>query len=352
MPAEREARHDDVAQGGREARPDDVARVGNRRSAPAARDRRVLAGLALLVVLAVAAFLTLDVRAGWDFVLPFRGVKLAGLVLVAYAIALSTVLFQTVTDNRILTPSIMGFDSLYVLIQTTVVFALGSARLAGIDPHLRFAFEVTVMVLFAGVLFRWLFSGSRHSLHLLLLVGIILGVLFRSLSAFMQRLIDPNEFAVLQGSLFASFNAVDTTLLGLSAAMVLAASALAWRDRRSLDVLLLGRETATALGVDHRRAVTRVLIVVAVLVSVSTALVGPVTFFGLLVAHLAYQVIGTHRHAAVIPAAVLAAVVALVGGQAVLEHLLAYDTALSIVIEFAGGLVFLSLLLREGRVGR
>src|SRR5690606_21957497 len=103
--------------------------------------------------------------AGWDFVLPFRGAKVAALVLVAYAIAVSTVLFQTVTDNRILTPSIMGFDALYVLIQTTVVFGLGSARLAGVDPHPRFVVEVLVMVLFAGLLFRWLFSGTRHGLH-------------------------------------------------------------------------------------------------------------------------------------------------------------------------------------------
>ena len=42
------------------------------------------------------------------------------MLLVGYAIAVSTVLFQTITDNRILTPSIMGFDSLYRLIQTSL----------------------------------------------------------------------------------------------------------------------------------------------------------------------------------------------------------------------------------------
>ncbi|MCL3861030.1 iron chelate uptake ABC transporter family permease subunit [Actinotalea sp. K2] len=305
--------------------------------------------LGLLVAVAALGFMTLGARGAWDYVLPFRGVKLAALVLVAFAIAVSTVLFQTVTDNRILTPSIMGFDALYVLLQTTVVFTVGSARMVGIDPRLRFTVEVLLMVGFAGLLFRWLFAGARRSLHLLLLVGIVLGVLFRSLSSFMQRLIDPNEFAVLQERFFASFNAVDSRLLGAAAVMVLGASLLAWRLRRSFDVLLLGRDNATMLGVDHRRAVTGVLVVVAVMVSVSTALVGPVTFFGLLVANLAYQLSGTHRHRAVLPVAVLLAVLCLVGGQVVLERVLGYDTALSVVIEFLGGLMFLTLLLRGSR---
>ncbi len=313
------------------------------------RARRVLLALAVLVLVSATAFMTVDANGAWDFVLPFRGTKLAALALVALAVAVSTVLFQTVTDNRILTPAIMGFDSLYILLQTSLVFLLGSARLAGVDHRLRFVVEVLLLVGFAGLLFRWLFTGARRSLHLLLLVGLILGVLFRSLGTFMQRLIDPNEFAVLQDAFFASFNGVDPALLGVSSVLVAIACAMAWRIRRTFDVLLLGRPTATMLGVEHRRVVTQVLVVVAVLVAVSTALVGPVTFFGLLVAHLAYLVVGSHRHRYVLPAAVAVAVVCLVGGQTVLERVLGYDTALSIVIEFLGGIVFLGLLLRDAR---
>lgn len=322
--------------------------------APGANPRRVwwvLGAIAALVVVSAAGFMTIGANGAWDFVLPFRGTKLAALALVGFAVAVSTVLFQTVTDNRILTPAIMGFDSLYVLLQTGLLFLLGSARLAAVDHQLRFVVEVLLLVGFAGLLFRWLFTGARRSLHLLLLVGLILGVLFRSLSSFMQRLIDPNEFAVLQDSFFASFNGVDPALLGVSTVLVALATAVAWRIRHTFDVLLLGRPTATMLGVDHRRVVTQVLVVVAVLVAVSTALVGPVTFFGLLVAHLAYLLVGSHRHRFVLPAAVGVAVVCLVGGQTVLERLLGYDTALSIVIEFLGGLMFLTLLLRDARRG-
>ncbi|MBA1155951.1 iron chelate uptake ABC transporter family permease subunit [Microvirga sp. Marseille-Q2068] len=307
---------------------------------------RVLLILAAVAAAVVVLFMTLNAKGRWDFILAFRGAKVLSMILVAYAIAVSTVLFQTVGHNRILTPSIMGFDALYGLIQTSLIFTLGSAGLGALDPRLLFGVEVAAMVAFSSLLYRWLFSGNSRSLHLLLLVGIVFGVLFRSLSGFMQRIIDPNEFVVLQDRLFANFNSVDGDLLAVSTAAVVAVSVVGWRLMHAYDVLALGREAAINLGIDHRSIVTIVLMLVAILISVSTALVGPVTFFGLLVANLAYQIAGSHKHRFVLPVASLLAIICIVGGQLVLERIFAFDTALSIVIEFVGGIVFLALLIR------
>ncbi|WP_373297333.1 iron chelate uptake ABC transporter family permease subunit [Devosia pacifica] len=307
---------------------------------------QVLAILALLAFAAILAFMTVGARGSWDFILPFRGTKIWAMVVVGYAIALSTVLFQTITANRILTPSIMGFDALYALIQTIIVFMFGGFAFATLDPQLRFVIEVAAMVFFSTLLFRWLFSGAPRSLHLLVLVGIVFGVFFRSLSGLMQRLINPNDFAILQDALFASFNTVDPTLLLVATLAVAGVSIAALRMLPTLDVLTLGREQAINLGVDHKRTVTAILMMVSILVSVSTALVGPVTFFGLLVANLAYLLIRSHKHALIVPAAALISVICLVGGQVVLERVFGYNSALSIIIEFVGGLVFLVILLR------
>nr|WP_312857478.1 iron chelate uptake ABC transporter family permease subunit [Aureimonas pseudogalii] len=305
-----------------------------------------MAGLAFACLVAVTLFLTVGARGSWSFVLAFRGTKVLAMVLVGTAIAVSTVLFQTVTANRILTPSIMGFDALYALIQTLLVFGLGAAATSTLDPRLVFAVEVAVMVGLSTLLYRWLFSGGLGSLYLLVLVGLVFGTLFRSISGLLQRLIDPNEFVVLQDRMFASFNAVDGSLLAVSSAAIVAILAFLARRTGRLDVLGLGREASINLGLDHRREVTIALVLVSLLVSISTALVGPVTFFGLLVANLAYLAVRSHRHAAVLPAAALIAILALVGGQFVLERVFRFDTALSIVIEFVGGLVFLVLLVR------
>ncbi|MCY1033443.1 iron chelate uptake ABC transporter family permease subunit [Corallococcus sp. BB11-1] len=312
---------------------------------PAGHERRLLlmGGLALLCV---AAFMTVGAQGRWDFVLPFRARKVLTVVMVAYAIAVSTVLFQTVTENRVLTPAIMGFDTLYVLLQTCLLFFLGSTTVAALDVRLLFAVEVAIMVLFSGVLHRWLFWSGRRSIHLLLLTGVVLGVLFRSLSTFLQRVISPSEFAFLQDRFFASFNNPDPDLLVVSAVVTVGASALGLSLLRACDVLGLGRDLAINLGVDHRRTVSLLLVVVAVLVSVSTALVGPVTFFGLLVANLAYGLVGSHRHVHTLPAAVFLAVIGLLGGQLLLEQVFSFGANLRVIIEFLGGLMFIALLMR------
>ena len=313
------------------------------------RTTRVLLVLLAVATVVVAAFMLLGIRGSWAFALELRATKVAAMVVVAAAVGTSTVLFQTITTNRILTPSIMGFDALYVLIQSAAVYWLGALEVSRVRPEVRFALETAAMVGFALILHRLLFGSTGRDLHAVVLAGVVCGTLFTSGSDLVGRLIDPNEFVVLADRLFASVNTVREELLVLSTVVVAGGAGLAWRARRQLDVVALGRETALGLGIDHRRAVTAQLVLVAVLVAVPTALVGPVTFLGLLTANLARQLTGTSRHAVVLPAAALLGVIALVGGQLVLERLLGFGTALGIVVNLVGGLYFLMLLMKEGR---
>ncbi|WP_040490028.1 iron chelate uptake ABC transporter family permease subunit [Fulvimarina pelagi] len=308
----------------------------------------MLLALTALALLAIGLFMTLGARGSWAFVLSYRGTKLAAIVLVGHAIAVSTVLFQTISANRILTPSIMGFDWLYRLLQTALVFSAGAAFTVTIDSVLLFAVETAILVGFACLLYGTLLSSHARDIHRLLLIGFVLGVLFRSLAELMQRLIDPNDFVVLQDLMFASFNTVDVSLLGVAALVIGAATLATARLLPTLDVLALGRDTAISLGIAHRRTTLLVLALCALFVAVSTALVGPVTFFGLLVASLARSLVGSRRHAVMLLAASLCAVIALVGGQTILERGLGYNSALGMVVEFAGGIVFLALLLKKG----
>ncbi|MGY1770185.1 iron chelate uptake ABC transporter family permease subunit [Blastococcus sp. SYSU D00813] len=315
----------------------------------AVRRRRVLLVLGVLAAVAVAVFLTHDLVGNWEYALRQRSRRLAAMVVVGVAVAVSTVLFQTVANNRVLTPEIMGFDRLFVLVQTLGVFLLGASTVTTADPRLRFAVEVVVLVAFGAGLYRVLFGRTERDVYVLVLLGVVMGTLFTSLTLLVSRLIDPNEFLTLQDLLFASFTSVDRQLLALSAVVVVLVVAWVLRLLPRLDVVALGRDTAVGLGVDHRRVVNQALLAVAVLVAVSTALVGPVTFLGLLVANLARQLLGTHRHAWVLPGAALLAVLALVGGQLVLEQVFGFDSSLSIVINFVGGIVFIALLIREPR---
>lgn len=304
--------------------------------------------ISVLLLASATLFMTLNANGHWDFVLPFRGKKLLLLMVVGCAIGVSTLLFQTLTQNPILTPSILGFDSLYILLQTLLVFSMGAIGYTQINPLLKFFSEAGLLIGAAFLLFGLLMRESKGDLTRLILVGVIFGILFRSLNALLQRLIDPMEFAVVQTQIFAQFNTVKLPMLWIAIAVVVAVLVFVWQLRFQLDVLMLGQTPATGLGISYRRLTFVLLVLIALLISTSNALVGPlspVSFFGLLVCALVNVISKSMRHSFRLPIVCLVASITLVLGQTVLEHVLGMNSVLSVIVEFFGGLVFLYLVI-------
>ncbi|MGH2318875.1 iron chelate uptake ABC transporter family permease subunit [Planococcus sp. SE5232] len=313
---------------------------------------RDLHKMLILVALALAAcgvYLFQDLNGSFDYALPRRGVKVFAMVLTGVAIAYATVVFQTITHNRILTPSIMGLDSLYMLLQTVLIFFLGSDHITIVNKQVNFLLSIAVMVIFALLFYRLLFKKNDRPIYFLLLVGIICGTFFSSITTFLQVLIDPNEFSIIQDRMFASFNNVNSDLVWTSLAIITLLIAFAWKQNSSLDVLTLGRDTAINLGVNYDALVKQMLVLSAVLIAIATALVGPITFFGLIVANLSYQFFTSYKHSVLLTGSIVISVVALIGGQWVVERLFTFNTTLSVIINFIGGVYFIYLLLKESR---
>lgn len=307
---------------------------------------RILAFTLLLLLCSCLFFMLFNANGNWDFVIPFRGKKLLLLLTVAYTIGVSTLLFQTLTHNPILTPSILGFDSLYLLTQTLLVYFLGGIGFTLLDISFKFTIETGLMLIGALLLFRTL-TKENSDLTRMLLIGVVFGVLFRSLNNLLQRMIDPEEFAVAQSSSFASFNTANPTLLFIGIAIALLSMFWIWQQRHKLDVLLLGKKQAIGLGVDYHRFSRHLLICCALLVSVSTALVGPILFLGLLVCAIVNAVSPTVSHAVRIPLTFLISGTTLVLGQTLFEQIFKLQGVLSVVIELLGGLVFIYLMLKK-----
>lgn len=311
-------------------------------------ERWLVAAIWGLAAALIAVFLFAGLRGNVAFVLGLRLSQVAGLVQVAVAVAVSTVIFQTITANRILSPSIMGLDALYLFCQTVLVFALGGVGYAALSPGWKFSGEVALMMGLSLALFLPMLR-RRSDMMLIILTGVVLGLLFRSLSSLVARLIDPNEFAVLQGASFARFQSLDPELLVVGMAVTALGAVATWRARHVLDVLALGRDHAIGLGLDWNRWVTALLLLVACLVATSTALVGPLAFLGLLVVALAERICGTRNHAVLLPAASGVAVIVLVGAQALGRSGFGGAVVVSVIVEFVGGLVFLALLFARRR---
>ena len=272
------------------------------------------------------------------------------MAVVAVCQAVATVAFQAVTNNRIITPSIMGFESLYVAIHTSTVYFLGAAGLNNARTLEMFVVQLVLMVGLSLILYTWLLAGDNPNMHAMLLVGIVLGGGLGSVSTFMQRLLTPSEFDVLTARLFGSVNNADPSYYPLAVPLVLVAAGLMYVNSRRLNVLGLGRDVAVNLGVNHKKHAVYALVLVSVLMAVSTALVGPMTFLGFLVATLAYQFADTYDHRYVFPMAALLGYCILAGAYFIMNHIFYAQGVVSIIIELVGGLTFLIVVLRKGRL--
>ncbi|HWL26941.1 MAG TPA: iron chelate uptake ABC transporter family permease subunit [Ureibacillus sp.] len=306
----------------------------------------ILLVIAIVFILLYAFY---NIQGGFSYAFPRRVERIVAMIITGIAISYSTVMFQTITRNRILTPSIMGIDSMYEVVQTVIYFFLGSASIFVVNRFLNFSTAIIVMILFALILYRFLFRADKHPIYLLLLAGMIIGTLLGSLGSFLQVIIDPVEYLSLQNVLFASFTKIKSELLYISLGILALCFIYGATIMRDLDVMSLGRDTAINLGVSYDKLVLRVLVLSSILIATSTALVGPVTFLGLIVSNLAYQFIVTYKHSLLIVASSLISIIALVGGQFLVQHIFHLNTTISVVINFVGGIYFIYLLLKESR---
>ncbi|WP_349674404.1 iron chelate uptake ABC transporter family permease subunit [Lacrimispora sp.] len=277
-----------------------------------------------------------------------RLTAIIAMIISAVCQSLATVAFQTSTNNRIITPSLLGFEALYSTIHTSTMFFFGAGafiQFSGVGP---FLLQVTVMVIMCLILYGWLLSGKYGNLQLMLLVGIIIGTGLKSVSAFMRRLLAPSEFDVLQARLFGSVNNADARYFPVAIPIVIIAAVLILAYSKKLNVLSLGKSASTSLGVHHKFGVIYTLILVSVLMSVSTSLVGPLTFFGFLVATMSYQAAPTYDHRYVFPMALAIGFFVLTGSYFFMYHIFRAQGVVSIIIELFGGITFLVVMLRKG----
>ena len=312
-------------------------------------NRRKLLVLCALVLLAAVAYMTLDVKFGNDrlvaFALKLRAPKLAAMAVSAFAIGAASLVFQSSINNTIVTPCLLGMNSLYTLIHTAVVFVAGTGSWLALNANASFAVDLVIMGVTATFIYGYLFRLTNYNVLYVLLIGTVLSSFFSSIQSTLTRVMDPNEYDTLLSSLVASFSNINTEVIVFSI-VVLAVVAFALRaDLARLDVITLGKEQAINLGVDFDRSVRRLLLGVTLYIAVATAMVGPISFLGLIIANLARQLLKTYRHTQLIAGTVLFGMLVLIAGQLLVEHVFNYVIPISVFITIGGGAYFLYLLL-------
>ena len=275
--------------------------------------------------------------------------RLAVILIAGFAISAAAIVFQTIIRNTIVTPCLLGMNSLYLLIHTAVVFFLGSGSLFAVNPVYAFAADVIVMGFVAGFIYYTIFQKTGGNVLYVLLIGTVLSTFFSSMQNSLTRIMDPNEYDALLNTLTASFTNVNAACI-IPGALLLAA--IAWwlrKDLAILDVISLGREQAVSLGVDYERTLRRLMVGVALYIAVATALVGPLSFLGLITANVARQLFTTYRHTWLIAGSACVGMLILTAGQFVVEHVMVYAVPVSVFVTIGGGIYFLYLVLTAGK---
>lgn len=318
------------------------------------RNIQKLVMMALLAAAAAAAYMLVEVNFDNErlffYALKLRTPKLIVMIITAFAIGGASLVFQSVINNTIVTPCLLGMNSLYTLIHTAVVFFAGSTSVLANNANASFAVDLVIMGITATVIYGWLFKKTNYNVLYVLLIGTVLTSFFSSIQSTLTRVMDPNEYDNLLSTLVASFSNVNSEIILFSVVVLGVLIFVLRKDLALLDVITLGRQQAVNLGVDYDRTIRRLLLGVTICIAVATAMVGPISFLGLIIANLSRQLLQTFRHGQLILGSALFGTIVLVAGQLIVEHVFTYSIPVSVFITVGGGIYFLYLLLTRRRV--
>lgn len=315
---------------------------------------RKLMFMLLLVALAGAAYMLVGVNFEnqklFAYAMKIRTPKLIVMLITAFAIGGASIVFQSIINNTIVTPCLLGMNSLYTLIHTAIVFFVGSGSLLARNANAAFAADLLLMGVVATVVYSYLFKKTRHNVLYVLLIGTVLSSFFSSIQTTLTRVMDPNEYDSLLSTLVASFSNINSEIILFSVVVLAVVIFVLRKDLALLNVITLGKDQAVNLGVDYDRTIRRLLLGVTMCIAVATAMVGPISFLGLIIANLSRQLLKTFRHGQLILGSALFGMIVLVGGQLIVEQVFTYAIPVSVFITVGGGIYFLYLLLTNRRV--
>lgn len=235
----------------------------------------------------------------WDSRLP----QALTALIAGMGLSVSGLLLQTTFRNPLAGPDVFGISSGASLAVALVMLALGGNVSVG-DCYfggylaLLIAGFIGAMVVIAVIS---LFSIWIRNQVVLLIIGIMIGYLASSAISIL------NFFASAEGvksymvwgmGSFGNVTMLEIPWLGI---VVLVGLVLAFLLVKPLNILLLGEQYATSLGIHVRRIRLCLLLITGLLTATVTAFCGPIAFIGLITPHISRLIWGTDDHRVLLP---------------------------------------------------
>lgn len=320
--------------------------------------------LSILIFLSVCLYLyarvfykAIDAHLDLTWAVAFRIMKrslisLLGMTVSATLIAVVSLAFQTITENRVLTPSMLGFDSVFLATQSVLVFFASTISFVGqlfSNPYLNFFITTGIMLLISVLMYSLMLRKNKNNIAFLLLFGLILSNIVQSLTNYIEVLLNPQQFQQLKAVTTVSITNMNESVIIIATPVMVLLTFLFMKRSREYDVMQLGESNAKSLGVPYAKRVNQTLILVALAMAVTTALIGPVTFLGLLGVNIARELFKTYKHSVLYIGSVMVSILCLILGQGLVE-MLHYATPVTVLIDLIGGTYLIVLILKERKI--
>ena len=223
----------------------------------------------------------------------FRLPRIILALVVGWALALAGNVLQTITNNPMADPSLLGINNGAGL--AVMLLIIG----AGTNAALTFSLPIIALLgawLSTALIFLLANQPQRGiSSKRLLLVGVALSGCFSALMVLMTLKLSPDNYQFVMNWLAGSLWGTDWAYIGWALPWLVIGSIILLVQLPVLDAFTLGTTTAQTLGLNLKHQQLGLISVAAMLAGVSVAISGGISFIGLITPNLARRIVGSRQ---------------------------------------------------------
>lgn len=281
---------------------------------------------------------------GWDMFFITRIPRTVALMLTGAAMAMTGLIMQLMTQNKMVEPTTIG---------TTEWAGLGLLTVYLLIPSPSLVVRMTGAIIFSFVgtmvFFFFLRSVRLRSSLIVPIIGLMLGAVISALSTFMSLFFNMSQ--VIEGWFIGSFAPVQAGRYEYLWMIILVTFFIFLYANR-LTLAGLGEDVATALGVNYKRLILLANLLIAVAVGIVASVIGNLPFLGLIVPNIISMIRGDDLRSNLPWVCVMGMGTIMLCDIVSRVIIMPFELPVSLILGTVGAVVFILILLRQRRSRR
>lgn len=240
----------------------------------------------------------------YEIIINFRLPKALTALLAGAALSVAGLLMQTLFQNPLAGPDVLGVSSGAGL--GVALFVMAGSFLPMVFVSSGWGLVIAAIIGGMGILLLMLSASFKiRNAVSLLIIGIMVGSITGAVVSILQNHSNPDALKLFIVWTLGSLSAVSWSYMQIMAPLVIIGLGLAFIIQKQLNALLLGENYARGLGVSVFRIRLLIIIATGLLAGSITAFTGPIAFIGVAVPHIARGLFRSSNHKIIIPGSIL-----------------------------------------------